>query len=147
MGWTTDLLEGVAELLATAGVGQWRPDGPPYDQGETAIVIGAMPPDPARIILLAAYPVEDNIALAHATVGLQVRTRAGPDPRDVQDLDDEVYEQLQGLTQTTFGTCHVKQMWRRSATSLGQARDGTDRWEQSSNFYAEATHATVHRPI
>lgn len=144
-GWTSDLLHGLAELLATTGVGAWRPTGV-YTADETAITIGAMPPEPEQVICLASYPVTDMVGLADVTVGVQVRTRAGPDPRDVQDLDEAVYDQLHGLTQTTFGAAHVVQCYRRSSAALGQARDGTDRWERVSNYYLDAIHPTTHRP-
>lgn len=146
-GWTTDLLTGLAGVLQAVGVGVWRPDGPAYTAGETGIVIGAMPPLPERIVVLAHYPVDDHVALTHVIAGIQVRTRAGPTPVDVQDLDDEVYDALQGLAQTTFGLAHVKQCYRRSSAALGQTRDGRDLWERTSNYYLDAVHATTHRPI
>lgn len=146
MGWTTDLLEGVAEYLAAGNVGVWRPTGPAYAAAETAIVMGAAPPAPDRVICLASYPVSDDVQHGNVVVGIQVRTRAGTDPRDVQDLDDDVFARLHGLTHTTFGDAYVMQLYRRSSAALGQTRDGTDRWERVANFYADAIHATTHRP-
>lgn len=145
MGFTTDLLEGLAGVLMEAGVGDWAPGGV-YAAGDTGIYLGASPPEPERAIVLASYGVDDNVANSHVTVGVQVRTRAGKDPRQVQDLDDAVFAALHGLTYQTFGAAHLIQMWRRSNASLGQARDGTDRWERTSNYYADAVHATPHRP-
>ncbi|GAA1026821.1 hypothetical protein GCM10009557_05870 [Virgisporangium ochraceum] len=146
MGWVNDLLEGLAQLLADEGVGTWRPTGV-YQPTETGIYLAATPPDPARAIVLASYPVDDNVALPHVVTAVQVRTRAGPDPTAVHDLDDLVYEQLHGLTYQTFGTAHIKQMWRRSSAALGQVRDGRDLWEITSNYYADAARPTAHRPI
>ncbi|GAA3455876.1 hypothetical protein GCM10018962_77100 [Dactylosporangium matsuzakiense] len=145
-GFTTKLLTGVAELLAAAGVGAWRPDGSPYAAGETAIVLGGMPPDPARVVLLGAYPVVDDVAQPESTIGVQLRTRAGADPRDVQDLDDAAFDALQGLSQQLVGGVWVVQMYRRSSAALGQARDVTDRWERTSNYYAEVMRPGAHRP-
>ncbi len=45
MSYTVDLLDGLARLLDTAGVGTYRPDGV-YAAGETAITIAATPPCP-----------------------------------------------------------------------------------------------------
>ncbi len=145
MGWTTSLLEGVAELLATEGVGVWRPDGPPYTTVETGIVIAAMPPDPDRIIVLNAYPIAEHVDQADVTIGVQVRTRGTTDPRVVQNLDDAVFEALHGLSQIDLGGVSVVQMYRQSSAALG--RDGADRWERSSNYYVDAMHPTVHRPF
>ncbi len=145
MGWTIDLLAGLAGGLVDAGAGVWRPDEP-YEADETGIYLAATPPDPPTAIMLASYPVDDNVALSHVTVGVQVRTRAGPVPTAVHDLDDAVYAVLHGLTYQTFGEAHVKQMWRRSSAALGQVRDGRDLWEITSNYYADAVHATANRP-
>lgn len=146
MGWTSDLLNGLAQLLEDNGVGDWKPGGA-YTSSDTGIYIGASPPGPARAIVLAQYGVDEHVSLPHVVAGVQVRTRAGPDPTAVQDLDDAVFDVLHGLTDVTFGEAHVKQMYRRSNTSLGQARDSVDRWERSSNYYADCTHTTQHRPI
>lgn len=147
-GWTSNLLGGIAQLLADAGVGVWHPDGSPYDVGDTVIVVGAVPPaPPERVICLAPYPVSDHASQADVTVGVQIRTRAGRDPRDVLDLDDLVFEQLHGLEQTELGGVRVVQIYRRSSAALGQARDGRDLWERTNNYYVDAMHPTVHRPF
>ncbi|WP_244409203.1 minor capsid protein [Streptomyces albofaciens] len=100
MSYTVDLLDGLARLLDTAGVGTYRPDGV-YAAGETAITIAATPPVPDRVICLSAYPVEESAALTDTTTGIQVRTRAGPDPREVDALDDQVLDVLHGSGPTT----------------------------------------------
>ena len=146
-GWTTTLLTGFAEYLAAAGVGTWHADpADPYTAGETAIVLGAMPPEPERCIVLASYPVSEDIAQADVTVGVQVRTRGGSDPRDVGDLDDAVFDVLHGATALELGGVLVVQAYRRSSASLGQARDQTGRWERSSNYYFDAMRPTAARP-
>lgn len=145
-GWTTRLLTGLAEHLAAAGVGTWHPDGAPYAVGETGIVLGAMPAEPERCIVLAAYPVSEDVAQADVTVGVQIRTRAGSDPRDVVDLDDAVFEQLHGAERLDLGGVLVVQVYRRSSASLGQARDSNARWERTSNYYVDAMRPTVARP-
>jgi hypothetical protein len=142
-GFTTQLLTGVAEILAAAGVGVWHPDGSPYAAGETGIVFGAMPADPVRVVLLGAYPVVDDVAQPEATIGVQLRTRAGADPRDVQDLDDAARDALHGLTQRDVGGVWVVQMYRRSSAALGQTRDVADSWERTSNFYVECMRPTA----
>ncbi|GAA2327546.1 minor capsid protein [Dactylosporangium salmoneum] len=146
-GWTTNLLSGIAQLLADAGVGVWRPDGSPYAAGDTGIVDSGMPPEPERVICLGAYPVSDHPSQADVTVGVQVRTRAGRDPREVRDLDDAVFEVLHGLEQTELGGVRVVQIYRRSSAALGQARDATDRWEWTSNYYVDAMRPTAARPF
>ncbi|MDG4832429.1 minor capsid protein [Solwaraspora sp. WMMD1047] len=140
-GWTSRLLTGLAELLDAAGVGDWRPSGA-YAAGETAIVIRAVPQAPDRLITLAAYPVgQDYVGLADSVSGVQIRVRAGADPRDCDDLADAIYEALDGLTGVTWGGIPIVQVRRQSYTSLGT--DTSGRWERSENYYIDAMRPTA----
>jgi Bacteriophage minor capsid protein len=137
-GWTTQLLTGLAERLAAGGAGVWHdPDGvlEPYGSGETAIILGAMPPEPERVVLISPYPVSSDTGQDNVIMGIQVRVRAGSDPRDAIDLEDAIYDLLHGKTHLTLGGVDVVQILRQSSTSLGQARDQSARWERSSNYY------------
>ena len=142
MGWTTDLLTGLAEYLDTQGVGTWRPTGA-YQLDETAIVIRGIPPTPDRIITLAAYPVDSMVGLPNITAGIQIRCRAGTDPTDCDDLADAVFDLLDSAEHLDLGGVHVNQLWRQSYTSLG--KDGNGRWERSENYYADAERPTPNR--
>lgn len=144
--WTSQLLSGFAEHLATSGIGTWHQDGSPYGSTDTGIVIGAMPAQPERVILLNAYPMGESLSTATVAVGLQVRTRAGTDPRQVWDLDDTIWEQLHGATQLNLGEVTVIQVYRTSSASLGQGRDGQNRWERTSNYHVDALRPTSERP-
>jgi hypothetical protein len=143
-GWTTDLLIGVAEALDAAAVGTWRASGI-YVAGETAIVIRVIPPEPERLITLAAYPVGPAaVQLADTVVGVQIRLRAGVDPRDCDDLADAVYDLLHGASRLTWTGIDVVQVRRVSYTSLGQ--DTAGRWERSENYYVDAMRPTDNNP-
>ena len=137
MGWSVDLLDGVAQTLTDDGVGVWRPEGPTYADDETVIVVGAMPPSPDNVICLNIYPVDDHRSRDVVTYGVQVRTRGGRDPRTVLNLDDAVFNALDGLAAVTFGDCTVSQMYRRSSTTIG--RDGQEREERTSTYYVDAS--------
>ena len=138
MSYTADLLDGLARLIHDAGLGTYRPDGV-YAPGETAIAIAAAPPAPDRAIILAAYPVTESAALTDTTTGVQVRTRAGADPRDVDRLDDAVFELLHGAGPFTFGSARVQLLYRASGAPIGA--DSAGRMERSSNYYARAHRA------
>ncbi|MDV9190765.1 minor capsid protein [Streptomyces sp. SR27] len=138
MTYTVDLLDGLARLLAAAGVGVYRPDGV-YTAGETAITIAALPPAPDRCICLAAYPVTDSPVLTDTTTGIQVRTRAGADPREVDALDDQVHELLHGSGPHRFGAVPVQLVYRLSAAPIGT--DTSGRWERTANFHVRAHRA------
>jgi hypothetical protein len=142
MGFTTDLLEGVAGLLAGADVGAWRPDGPAYAAAEVGIVVGRMPASPDQVLAITSYPVTSG-ALSDTVIGVQVRVRGvrGADPRPVNDLTDAVYEHLHGVEQLTFGGVYVAHVWRASLALLGA--DDVGREETTSNFYVTTAHASA----
>lgn len=147
MAWSSDLLAGIAELLADRGVGAWRPDGTAYAPDETAIVVGTMPPGPDRVICLNWYPV-DLDGRGDVTVGVQVRTRAGADARDVLDLSDAVYDVLDGLAGVELGGVWVSQIFRRSGEELGAAAGvdrQADRHERVDNYYVQAARPSPNR--
>jgi hypothetical protein len=104
-----------------------------------------MPPEPERVVCLTAYPVRDHIEQADVTVAMQVRTRAGRNPTEVQDLDDAIRDLLHGLEQTELGGISVVQMYRQSSAALG--RDANDRHERVSNFYVDAMRPTARQPF
>ena len=140
-GWTARLITGLAEHLAAAGIGVWRPDDPIGDD-ETAIVARDIPARPDRLITLAPYPVGGTPGLADVTVGVQIRLRGLTDPLDVDDLADAVYELLDGAYGLRLGGIAVVHVHRQSYTSLGADKQG--RWERSENYYVDAMRPTRH---
>lgn len=142
-GWTTQLITGLAEHLAAAGVGVWRPNGPIYTAAEVGILDRAVPQSPDRLITLAAYPLGSTMqGMADHDTAVQIRLRGTTDPRVCDDLADAVYELLNSASNLTFGGVRVVQMWRQSYTSLGQ--DGSQRWERSENYYLQTMRPTGH---
>jgi hypothetical protein len=148
VGWWVSLLTGAAQLLAAGGAGTWRGDGAAYEADETAIVLSQMPPGPDRVICLTLYPVSIDGPDGDVTVGLQVRTRAGRDPREVLDLSDAVYTLLDGLDTVQLGDVWVSQIHYRSGEELG-ADAGTDRQADRhqwvDNYYVQASRPTPNR--
>ncbi|RLU85885.1 hypothetical protein CTZ27_26320 [Streptomyces griseocarneus] len=141
MSYTVDLLDGLARLLHEQGVGIYRPEGA-YAPGETAITIAATPPAPDRVICLTAYPVTDSPVLTDTTTGVQVRTRAGADPREADTLDDLVFSVLQSAGPYLFGTVPVQLITRISAAPIGA--DSSGRMERTSNYHCRAHRVHPH---
>lgn len=140
-GYTSRLLAGLAEHLAAAGIGTWDPTGATYAAGATAIVIRAIPAQPDRLITITAYPLGNNLpGMADHVTGVQVRVRGTQDPRVCDDLADAIFDLLDGATALTWGGIPVKDVGRRSYTSLGQ--DGSRRWERSENYLVDAMRPT-----
>ncbi|MGH3745810.1 MAG: minor capsid protein [Micromonosporaceae bacterium] len=144
MGFSTDLLKGVAELLGDTTSAIWRPDGSAYGPAEIPIVLGSLPTSPDRALGLALYGAQqssDDVAQADSMTGLQVRVRGRKgDTTIVDDLADEVFEQLQGLSDHTLSTgVHLLLVDRRIVAPLGM--DGNGRYERADSY-----DLTVHRP-
>lgn len=143
-GFQSDLAVGFAQLLAAKNVGTWNAAGA-YTATQTGIVLRGLPQSPDRVIVLAPYPVADDLVHGDDVTGLQVTTRwGGGDPRPGDDLADQVFDALQALPRTTLSTgIVVEQCFRRSGTSLGQ--DGNSRWRTVQNFYVTCHRPTTHR--
>ncbi|KMS66789.1 hypothetical protein ACZ91_67780, partial [Streptomyces regensis] len=114
MGHTSDLLAGLSQLLADAGLGTYRPGGI-YQDTEVGIFHGVMPEGPDRAIALTPYPVSDT-DLTDAVTGIQVRLRAGPDPTAVLDTADGVFATLHNRAHFDLGAARVVLAWRQSQT-------------------------------
>ncbi|GGM65212.1 hypothetical protein GCM10012275_39700 [Longimycelium tulufanense] len=139
MSWTRTLAHGLAEHLAAAGVGAYRPTGV-YADHETGIVLGAIPIHPPRVIALTPYPLVDDVDQADSVLGLQVRVRSGSgDPREALDLTDVVFEVLHGATHLNLAGTVVHLVQR--AASIPMGRDESGRYE-----HADTYRLTVHRP-
>jgi hypothetical protein len=136
VSYTRVLVDGLAALLQETGLGVYRPEGPAYTEDETGIVAGAMPEAPDRVLLLTPYPVEDT-DLEDVISGVQIRMRAGADPRDVGDLADDVRDVLHNRRHYWLGPVHVALSWRQSQAVLGQ--DARGRLELTSNYYLRTT--------
>lgn len=131
MGFTTDLLTGVAQHLHDRGVAVFKSTGA-YTAAEVGIVFGVPTQSPVSLIALAAYRNSDDPAASDSTVGLQVRLR-GPDadPTKADDLADGVFNALQGL-RAQLGTVRVVYAERVSTLPLGVDENG--RHERTDNY-------------
>lgn len=141
MSYTADLVEGLAELLAEQGLGTYGPPDEPYPTTGTAIVLGVMPTLPDRVLCLTPYPVEDTGG-PEAITAVQVRMRAGRDPRAAYTLADGVFSALHGREHFRLRSVPVAVMWRASEASLGL--DANGRMELTANYYARTSRANPH---
>lgn len=143
MSFTADLAHGLAEYLAAAGIGAYRPTGV-YRDGEIGIVIGAAPASPSRLVVLNPYPLVDDVEQADSVVGLQVRVRSGtPDPREALALADAVFDVLHGATHLHFGDIAVHLVQRAASAPMGQ--DHNRRYEHADTYRLTAHRPTSHR--
>lgn len=148
-GWESRLITGLAEHLAAAGIGVWRPTGT-YLATEVAIIDRGIPSTPDQIITLTDYVIGGSARtrLADITVGIQIRLRGTTDPRVVRDLGAEIFDLLDQSGRQTWGTApaevSIVDVWRPgSAGSLGD--DDNGRWQTVHNYYVDAMRPTAHR--
>lgn len=144
-GWTRDLLVGLAQDIAAAGVGVYRPAGG-YVPSDTAVVFGDLPTAPDRCIGLTAYASLDEVAVNLSSVRVQFYLRgAAGNSMDVVDLNDDLFAALQGLGGRQYGAAYLVDARRVSAVPMGV--DGSRRSEISANYELDVnTPATVGRP-
>lgn len=144
MGYTENLLTGLARDLHAGEIGTWRTNGV-YTKDQIGIILGTFPDKPADVIALMAYPVSDD-PVGDDVIGIQVRTRRdGQDPRPGMNLADDIHERWHMAHDLTLpGGVFVKQLERRSATSGG--RDSAGRSSLIQNFYATVPRFLPHRP-
>lgn len=140
MSYTSSLLDGIAGLLAEAGVGVFRPDGL-VEADETGIFRAVMPDQPDRALGLTAYPVEDS-EHTDAITGVQIRMRAGQAPDAIDDMADAVFEALHNRQHYACGGIHVALSWRQSQAWIGQ--DAHGRMELTSNYYFRTVRSGAH---
>lgn len=146
MGWTTDLLTGIAVYAATEidgeTVGDWDPTGV-YTADQAAIFLVAIPPAPDRLITLTSY-MEDEDGTGDVNVYVQARFRGTRNqPTTAFDLRDAFRDRFNGLDHVTFGGTYVTQMFATPGAVLGF--DDNNRLELTSNYTLQARHETALR--
>ncbi|WP_129307998.1 minor capsid protein [Streptomyces sp. L2] len=140
MSHDSDLLQGIAERLDTAGVGVYDPDSALSADG-TGIVLGKVPDGPDRVLGLTLYPVTDDDSTDSVT-GVQARMRAGVNPLDVIALADAVFDVLHNARSYTVHGVWVEVSWRNSQSWIGQ--DTSGRQEIAANYYFRTVRSGTH---
>ena len=129
MSTTTDLLTGLAGMIAGAGLGITYNQAGAYTAGQTGIFMKIMPATPDRVVTLTLVPRRDDITMPYGQAMVQVRGRGLPNnPLDIDSLLDSIFDILHGTKDLTFGTAHVTQMNRESSVPNGM--DDAKRWER-----------------
>jgi hypothetical protein len=135
MSFTTDLLVGIAQMIADSSIADYNATGI-YTATQTGIVFKVLPPSPDRAVILTAVPMTDMATIPLGLMMVQVRTRGLPNqPLDVDDLGDAIFDLLHGVTDKSFGSCHAVQILRKSSIPMGQ--DPAKRWERVDHFYID----------
>lgn len=146
MSDTSDLLTGIATMIAGAGLGITYSPAGTYLASQTGIFMKIMPATPDRVVTLTAVNQGDNITMPLGQVMVQVRGRGiAGNPVDVDDLLDSIFNILHGTTNLTFGGLTVIQMNRKVSVPMGM--DDSKRWERVDQYYLDvSTPPTALRP-
>lgn len=136
MSFTTDLLAGMAQDIAAAGIGTYRSDGSVYLLDETGVVFKNLPESPDRCIVLTAYGSTDEAKSNLNSINVQIWMRGLPrQPLDVDHLGDDIFNLFQGVESRWYGTAFAVQILRKSTIQLGT--DANQRWERSDNYVVD----------
>lgn len=119
----------VCSLLADLPGWEWRPDGPAYQDEETAIFYGAIDATPDRAVGARVYAASDDSVKALSLRRMQLRFRGRPERVDDADnMADLALLRLQGLSRVG-GISGI----RRDSMSPSTA-DDTDRQQRTDNY-------------
>ncbi len=138
MGSTTDLLDGVASLLASRTAWTYDRTGF-YTAAQTGIVHVVVPAAPDRVVVLTPYLPDDDPTLSDSQVRVQVRFRGTRDYRVASDMNDAAFDILQNLPRSILNGVTVVGAWRTSGAYIGP--DSNGRHEFTANYRFQ-----THRP-
>lgn len=124
------LVTTLCRLVAERTGWAWRPTGPTYTDDETAVVYGALPAAPDRVIGVTLYQATDPITDGDtSTRRAQIRFRGAPGAvTGADELADATFAALHGLARTA-GLSLVS---RVLVAPLGA--DESDRQERADSY-------------
>lgn len=137
-----DFIDGLLRHLAAAALVTYDPDGITGDAFSDI-----MPPAPDEAVALTPYGgPEPDSKLPYDEPSLQVRTRAGADPRVARARAWAIYNELNGLASTALpdGTWLVLCTANQTPQTMGQ--DTLGRTEYVVNFALTLHAPSAHRP-
>ncbi|HEX9228367.1 MAG TPA: minor capsid protein [Arthrobacter sp.] len=134
-GYTTLLLEGVAQHMEDNGLGRYIPDtdlDSVYAATDLAIVLKTVPAAPARLITLNTYSPQDSPVLPWSQVQVQFRVRAPHTECD--DIADFIYGMFHRKRYLSLvaGYSTISSVHRVSSIPLGNDPNG---WAERSDNY------------
>jgi len=126
---TTEVTYAVAQILAEADVGQWRPTGPGYAPAEVGIYYGPIHASPDRAIGVTVYTQTDDVVTGLQDRYVQVRCRgAKGQPNGADLIADAAFEALHGV----YHHLGFARVTRTSTAPLGADENG--RQERTDNY-------------
>lgn len=127
------LVTRVCEVLAAAGVGVWRPDGPDYTTAETGIFYGPLSSTPDRAVGVTLYHADEDVPADGYPVQwrrVQIRVRGA---RGVRNGADALASQVKAAMTALSRTAGINTTKRVLVAPLGA--DGNGRTERADSYF------------
>lgn len=142
-----NLLPALAAHLAGLGHGTYSTTTP-YQPGDVAIVLGAMPATPDRCVALTVQPgPQSNTSEPYDTPHVRVRVRGTADERVAREHAQNVYDALHGLGVTDLpGGVRVFNVVGLQSAPVYVGIDANSRHECAANFFVEYLNPSALRP-
>ncbi len=142
MGWTTDILTGLAQRIETAGIGNYEPSAT-YNPAATVpvITLQQLPDLPVSAIALAYF---SNGGTGGVTAAVEITMRGDADPTSPDVIADAIWTLLDNAANLMLGAVHVALMYRQVSAPLG--RDAAGRWSRSDTYFLIADRPSVNWP-
>lgn len=132
----------VAEYLASLGLVNFDPSGITGD-----CYIDVVPTTPDNVIVISGYsgPPPDP-KLGYDTPNIQVRARAGRDPRDARGRMEDIFAALHNLHHVTLpGGTYAVYCFALQSDPAPLGPDANGRLEYSQNYQWHVRNLTAHR--
>jgi hypothetical protein len=142
VGWTTDILVGLAERIDTAGIGTYEATAA-YDPAATVpvITLQGLPDLPNKAIALAYF---SNGGTGGVTAAVEITVRGDADPTSPDQIADAVWTLLDNAADFLLGGVHVALMYRQTSAPLGL--DAAGRWSRGETYFLIADRPSVNWP-
>jgi len=142
VGWTTDILVGLAGRIETAGIGTYEPTAA-YDPAATVpvITLQGLPDLPDKAIALAYFSSGGS---GGVTAAIEITIRGDADPTSPDEIADAIWTLLDNAAGFDLGSAHVALMWRQTSAPLGV--DAAGRWSRGETYFLIADRPSANWP-
>ncbi len=142
MGWTTDILTGLAGRIDTAGIGTYEASAA-YSPTATdpVITLQGLPDLPDKAIALAYF---SSGGTGGVTAAVEITIRGDADPTSPDEIADAIWTELDNAAGFDLGSAHVALMWRQTSAPLGV--DSAGRWSRGETYFLIADRVSVNWP-
>ncbi|MGH3834098.1 MAG: minor capsid protein [Pseudonocardiaceae bacterium] len=93
-----NILEALALYLHSRSIGVYRDSGSPIRESEVGIFLERMPPEPSRVIVIAAYEgISSDSKLPYDLPRIQFMVRGSRNPADSREIAQSIYDLFHGF--------------------------------------------------